>query len=372
MSKITDTIITKLVPGGKGIGRAKNKIVFVPEVIPGEQVRLKNITEKNDYLEAEPEQIITPSPHRRTPVCLLAGICGGCQWQHIEYDEQLQQKKNITTETLSRAQIQISNDFECVPSKEFHYRNRVQLHRDNDGKVGFMARKSNRIVPVDFCPIAVNHINNFLSNPPQGSQKRFLVMATDTSFANEETDKDKDLSVMIKGKTLHFSIECFFQSNMSLLDVFIDHITHALEGNILMDLYCGVGMYSSFLKDRFNHIIAVEENMTALNYAVKNLGQDENEFFGLRVEEWIDQGRNKQRADTVIVNPPRTGLSKKVSTFLGELGAPSLVYVSCSPVTLTRDMKHLLEANYSLKSLRLFDFYPHTPHVECVAKLVRK
>jgi 23S rRNA (uracil1939-C5)-methyltransferase len=179
------------------------------------------------------------------------------------------------------------------------------------------------------------------------------------------------IAATVLGKTIRFDLRCFFQSNLAMVEKLIPYALDGLSGEEALDLYCGVGLFGAFLKDRFARVLAVEENPISLEYALGNIG-DTHRFLRGRVEDLIREERGplaSGRPDAVVVDPPRDGLDAAVRDYLIAKRPPKLVYVSCNPVTLARDLKILLAAGFVLDDLRLFDFYPQTAHVEAVAKL---
>ncbi|MFC1668172.1 class I SAM-dependent RNA methyltransferase [Chlamydiota bacterium] len=362
--------IKKLVYGGQGIGFLDDKTVFVPQVLPGELVIINITGNRKKTLFAQLKKVLISSPHRRIPSCSLTDRCGGCNWQHIDYQEQLNQKTTLAQEVFNRiGKIQLT-DSDIISGDEFQYRNRMRFHRNNAHEIGLNMRESNTIVPIKNCPIAHETINEFLSNPPHGYLDQFTVFADTNWLANEEYDGDKELSVTVLGKPIFFTIKQFFQSNILMLEKMIPDITEGLSGNTLIDLYCGVGTFAAFLQDTFTKIILVEENIAALNYAAKNIPNKNSELYGISVENWIKIKKKQKTIDAVILNPPRTGLSSTVRQYLLTIRPTKIVYVSCNPVTQARDIRELISGGYTLEKITLFDFYPQTAHIESVAKLV--
>jgi 23S rRNA (uracil1939-C5)-methyltransferase len=185
----------------------------------------------------------------------------------------------------------------------------------------------------------------------------------------EGTTGEIDASIL--GRTIRFDLRCFFQSNVEMVEKLIPFALEGLKGEMALDLYCGVGLFGAFLKDAFARVLAVEENPISLEYALRNIG-DTHDFLRGRVEDLLGQERGMLascRPDAIVVDPPREGLDAAVRDFLIAKKPPRLVYVSCNPVTLARDLKILLARGFALDDLRLFDFYPQTAHVEAVAKL---
>lgn len=409
-------IIEKLVPGGDGLARHDGKVVFVPAVLPGEKVRARILEAKKDFARASLVEILEASPMRIEPPCPVAGRCGGCDWQHIDYAEQLRQKVAMTADALRRTGGLEFPGLAIEPGKPLRYRNRAQIHRDPGGRAGFLAKASHDIVPVTSCPVAHPALDTLLradgpadpgaagvaghrgSGPRQDERfaawahtlpasaggKDFLVSgAAGPSEPGYQPSgfSEPGFPVEILGREIHFDLRCFFQSNLEMLAKLLPYALDGLAGREAMDLYCGVGLFGAFLKDRFDRVVAVEENAVALAYARRNIGPGRTEsgrtesghlFLQGRLEDLIAEGRPElisARPEVILVDPPRPGLDAGVRAYLADKQPPRLIYVSCNPVTLARDLKTLLAEGFVLEDLRLFDFYPQTAHVEAVAKL---
>jgi 23S rRNA (uracil1939-C5)-methyltransferase len=416
--RILELTVEKLVPGGDGMARLDGKVVFIPAALPGERVRVRLFESKKDFARAEVLEILSSSPSRQEPPCPVAKICGGCDWQHIEYTEQLRQKIALTQDALKRTGGITFPGLIIEAWKPLGYRNRVQIHRDTQGRSGFLAKASHTIVPVNSCPVAHPALNilfaqggtdtlleaNALDAKADSSAmplvpKPSLTKALTTpnpgglrfpAWAHTPSESQADFlisgeagsaypgfSVKILDREIQFDLRCFFQSNVEMLAKLLPYTLEGLggvdglKGKEAMDLYCGVGLFGAFLQDRFDRVLAVEENTIALDYARKNMGP-QNIFLNGKIEDLIEARASKLmnfHPEVIVVDPPRPGLDKGVQAFLLEQNPQRLIYVSCNPVTLARDLKILLAGGYQLEDLRLFDFYPQTPHVEAVAKL---
>jgi len=171
------------------------------------------------------------------------------------------------------------------------------------------------------------------------------------------------------GRDIVFSVGCFFQSNLSVLSMLVPFAIDGLAGKRAADLYCGVGLFGAFLAQSFDRITAVESSTHSLSYARRNLVGDSHEFFPMSIEGWIESGAAGSSFDAAIVDPPRTGLSPEVRRWLRRSRPSRLVYVSCNPVTLARDLGELAGGSFDLDDVGLFDFFPQTSHVETVARL---
>jgi 23S rRNA (uracil1939-C5)-methyltransferase len=368
---VSELHIVKLVAGGEGLGFLEGKAVFVPGVLPGESVRVRLVEKRRDFDRAALLEVLTPSPRRVPPPCRLAGICGGCDWLHIGYEEQLTLKVAIVRETLRRTGRIERESIGIEPSPALASRNRAQIHRDGEGRLGYMAAGSNRIVAVQTCPIVALPIDGLFDGtlPAPEGLDRFTAFSDGAVVATEGIDDERDLSVRVCGRTISFSVGCFFQSNLAALEKLVPWVVQGLSGTAAADLYCGVGLFGAFLAERFSRIICVESSAMSLSYARGNIAGAISESHPMSVEQWIASGAARESFDAVVVDPPRAGLGVEVREWL--CGAPTnhLVYVSCNPVTLARDLGQLCAGGYVLEDLRLFDFYPQTSHVETVARL---
>ena len=370
-----DLAIEKLVAGGEGLGFNDGKAVFVSGVLPGERVSVETVESRADFSRAALRGILAASPQRCEPPCALAGICGGCDWLHISYPEQLAQKKAIALEALRRVGRIELEDAEIEGSLPLGYRSRIQIHRDEQGALGFMGARSNRVVPVTGCPVAAPAANRaFASDPPAGLT-RFTVFGWDLSYACEGVPGREELSVEVCGLPVAFSVRCFFQSNVSALEKLVAYVKGILDGALpqreaaVADLYCGVGVFGAHFFSAARGITSVEKDRLSISYAKRNVPRGRNKFYATSVENWSALGGSGRAFDAVVVDPPRAGLTRAVRRYLAERKPPLLVYVSCNPVTLARDLAFFLDSGFGLTSLRLFDFYPQTSHVEAVAAL---
>lgn len=370
---MSELAIVKLVAGGEGLGYVAGKAVFVPGVLPGEKVRVRVVERRRDFERAALLDVRERSPSRISPPCVLAGTCGGCDWLHIRYEEQLAEKVNIVREALLRTGRIGRETIEIEPSPPLGSRHRAQVHRDGKGRLGYMGAGSNHIVPVATCPIVVRPIDGIFkgSVPVPEGLDRFTVFSNGEDVAVEGIDDDRDLTTRVCGRDIVFSVGCFFQSNLAVLEKLVPWALEGVTGGAAADLYCGVGLFSSFLSERIPRIICVESSAMSLSYARRNVPGSAHEFYPMSVEQWISSGAARGPLDAAVVDPPRAGLAAEVRAWLCGAAPAKLVYVSCNPVTLARDLGELCSRAFVLDDLRLFDFYPQTSHIEAVAKLSR-
>lgn len=370
--------IEKLVSGGDGLAFHEGRAVFVPFALPGERVLASLRESRKDYARALLLDVLEPSPDRVPPPCRLYGECGGCDLQHLAYPGQLLAKAGLVSESFRRvAKLDIPEPT-VSPSLPFAYRNRIQLHLTPRGRLGFMRASSSSIVECGTCPVAVRSLQSWIEaragtdrafeeqKPFIVGKDRFIAFGTEDKVFLE--GRDGIVGVKVAGEDFRFHIKGFFQSNLYLLEHFVPEVMEGLEGGTAADLYCGVGLFSRFLAKRFSRLVCVEHNPYALELARENAPGPHNEYHALATEDWTKTDSARQRFDCVLVDPPRTGLAPEVKAWFAAAKPPLVVYVSCDPVTLARDSGELCAAGYELESLKVFDFYPQTHHIECHAR----
>ena len=360
--------VEKVVPGGDGLIRLNGKVVFVPGVLEGETVDIRLVSQGRRFSRGKLVQIIESSGKRVEPFCSHYGRCGGCNLQHLGYQDQLTLKESFVREHFQRlAGIDLPAGFHFVSSPPAGYRNRVQFHKASEG-AGFKMRGSDEILKLDHCPVLAGPLNAYLESGAIPKTERETFFADENRWWSESGKED--IEVVIGEKKISFRGDLFFQSNLTILPNLISFALQDVHGSHGMDLYCGVGLFSVFMKDHFKSITAIELNGEVESFYRKNMGDSPFEFFGQSLEKWIRRKGNK-KADFVLVDPPRTGLSPQARKFLIQLKVPQLSYVSCDPVTQARDTKELLAAGYDLIDIRGFDFYPQTHHMETVIRFRR-
>jgi 23S rRNA (uracil1939-C5)-methyltransferase len=292
----------------------------------------------------------------------------------------MREKEGILRDALGRiGGISCPPRIKTVPSPEYGYRNRVQFHCIPGTKqVGFKARKSGRVLPLKDCLVADEGIRQALHErrivPPKG-KRRFTVYSRNGVLLCE--GRDGPAAVVLKDRDIFMEAGAFFQSNAVLLEELIPDLCAAAcradPALPMADIYCGVGTFAAFLKERFSRIDLVEADAGALALARKNVPGSHNRYFLLTDEEWAGEMRRAASAvyGFVVADPPRQGLSPSLRRWLAEEGPPLLAYVSCDPATLARDSAVLCAGGYQLESAAFYDFYPQTPHVEALAIFVR-
>lgn len=365
--------VEKLVSGGDGLVRQDGLIVFVPGVLPGERIEYRPGRVRKGFSRGILIRILEPSPSRRQAPCELYGRCGGCDWMHLKDEAQGPLKAELVVEAFRRLGKQNIPLPSVVSGRPWAYRSRFQFHRSTEkGPLGLMGRGSDRVIPVRSCPVAAPGFDALLRNPPE----RWPLGRTNAFCVSGEAfweGQDRQVTLTVSGKRLVSSLDGFFQSNLELLPSLIAEVLDGLpkEGRRVLDLYGGAGLFGAFLADRFQTVVEVEQNEAALELARVNVSGPLHEFYPLTLEAWL-AGRNaaSEDLDGVVVDPPRTGLSADVTRWLGRHPTKNLVYVSCNPDTLARDAGLLIDSGWKLQTVKVFDFYPQTAHIEAVARFV--
>ena len=326
-------------------------------------------------------QLVTRSPVRVPALCSAYGDCGGCDLMHASYQAQKEFKKQIVRESFLRLAHFDPGELPLQDGPDWAYRTRIQLHKNDQGQVGFKARASERIVSVTGCPVAHAGLQELFA-PPKGSQAqqalqklrpgRWNAVAVEKSWRLE--GQDTQATVEVKNKRMVLSLSGFFQSNLIVLEALVDYVVESFPegGEEVLDFFCGSGLFGAFLAERFERVIGVEENEQALKLAKVNVQGPLNEFYASRLEDWLERHFERwapRPGPAVIVDPPRSGLSPRVKEFLVRHPPRRLVYVSCNPDTLARDAGFLKSKGFIPRDLTLFDFYPQTSHVEAALRL---
>ncbi len=323
-------------------------MVFVHATAPGETVRARVLTRKARFWTAEVIEILQPSPWRRTPPCPVANQCGGCCWQHVEYSEQVIQKRKILSASLRGLRKQ-GGEWEDLPFQpapnEFHYRNRIQLQNRN-GQFGFFTKRSHDLVTVDECWIADPQINSQLSNlKPQTAPKiEIAVNSQDGGFSQVNAAQNTVLKSLVLAR---------------------------IKGNPewVLDLYAGSGNFTGPLAEKLKSAIAAIELSAAAVQRGRRQIQNVTWHAG-DVAEVLQQLEPSKGAGLVLLDPPRLGCTVKVLEQLVRHAPKQIIYVSCNPTTFARDAEHLVRSGrYLVESVQGLDMFPQTEHVELVASL---
>lgn len=377
--------IERILPGGVGLAHAEGMTVFVYLAAPGDLVRVEVERTRAKVAFASIKEVIKPSPLRVEPPCPYFGRCGGCDFQQLGYETQLQTKVEIIRDCLHRlGGFDPVPDFEIQPSPhEWHYRARANWQFDRTtNELGYFERGSNRVCDVEFCAVLVpelqaelERVRRHLSEINPGKNIEAVASDEGVSVASDsEKLVARVVSRRIAGETYHFSAAGFFQINHDLLEPIINAAIGDAAGGLAVDLYCGVGLFTLPLSRRFKKVVGIESNPAATTFARQNLKLADltNALVETtRVGDWMQANSvSLGPVDFLLLDPPRTGAENKDIRGILELRPSQISYVSCDPATLARDLKKLVAAGYKLHSIKAFDMFPQTHHVETVVRLL--
>ncbi len=389
-------------------------VVMVPFTLPGEKVRVRVYRNHKNYSEADLLEVLTPSPHRQEPRCSLFGRCGGCQYQHLVYSEQLKWKQQQVTELLK---YMAGVEFPVAPviasPKEFGYRSKITPHfhaQENTGApgaplsaasgqdshdlpvpavnlppIGFL-KSGNRFALIDVptCPIATAEINAKLPEVrakthqrlAAGEYKRDATLLLRHAIEGVTTNYDAVVHEQVGALKLHFLARDFFQNNPFILPAFTGYVRAQAASSgakFLVDAYCGSGLFALSCAPAFEKVTGIEISATSIKFATENAAANgiTNTLFQAGDASQIFAGLTFPAADTaVVIDPPRKGCDEAFLTQLFAYGPRAVVYVSCDPATQMRDLKGFLAAGYTLSAVQPFDLFPQTRHLECVITLI--
>jgi 23S rRNA (uracil1939-C5)-methyltransferase len=398
--------VSGMAHGGDALARHEGKVVFVPYVLPGEEVVVELTEERANYSRARLVDVLTPSPDRVEPRCLHYGTCGGCHWQHIAYARQSALREEVLRSQLKRIarlpSVQVRPTL--AASDPWCYRNHVQLHLDAEGKLGFMGTDGRSVIPITECHI----MHELLWDTFVGLEIDFhelervslragiatgeqLVVLESGGAQAPAIEVDVPVScVLLLGdgtpvtyvgnsyvtegigdRSLRVSATSFFQANTSQTERLVRTVEQYLDPQgreCLLDIYCGVGTLGLALADSVSEVIGIDSNEAAIADAKFNAeGLTNVTFLQGSAEQVLPS--IEQSVDRVILDPPRQGASKECLAALTALAAPRIVYVSCDPATLARDVGRLEQSGYQLVEVQPVDMFPQTYHVEAVALL---
>jgi len=374
--------IEKLVYGGDGLARIEGRVVLVPFVLPGEVVRVEVERVKNDLFRGRLLEIVTPSPLRVPAPCPYFMRCGGCNYQHADYNTQVDQKRAILLEVLKRVgKIEYQGEVRAITGQPWAYRNRAQLHVSH-GAVGYFEHASQKLCAIDRCPIASPALNQAIEKL---SERVPQAETTVELFTNE-----RDIQVNVKDRVprsiyeqfasagagdpidysgFRVSLNSFFQVNRFMVDQLVDCAVGEQGGESAVDLYAGVGLFAMRLAAKFKRVTAVESQWSAFRDLEYNISQR-----SMPIEPKSDNAESylatlEAPPDLILADPPRAGLGKQVVRELIRVRAPRLTIVSCDPATLARDLQALLAAGYRIQEIALVDLFPQTFHLETIVQL---
>jgi 23S rRNA (uracil1939-C5)-methyltransferase len=434
MTQPVEFRIEKAVYGGDGLahlpatGRHSGKAVFIPFTLPGETVEASLLEEKRNFARAEAIHILTKSTQRVAPPCPYFAACGGCQYQHAQYEAQLAMKREILRETLSRAAVPLPQSINTLAGEQWAYRNRVRFAFTADGKLAYRSRASHALIEIASCPIAapvllttahaiaewslahpapvaLQEIELFTNHDESALlvtlyvEKEPEIQAAQTWLADLQaampapltglrmeaqngglepkliaSSGQNSLSYRVANTLYRVDAGAFFQINRHLLDRFVQLVNgYVPAAKLVWDLYAGVGLFARQLAARCERVHAVEIAPASQIALAHNLSGMHAEPITSTTLDYLKGNRERREArpDAIVLDPPRAGLGPEVTQLLNAIHAPEMVYVSCDPTTLTRDLKALTAERYRIEAITLVDMFPQTFHMETVVHLRR-
>jgi 23S rRNA (uracil1939-C5)-methyltransferase len=408
--------IEKAIYGGDGLARIPaGKTVFVPGTLPGELVEASIATDRRSFATGKLDAVLEPSAERVAPGCAYFPRCGGCQYQHANPAFQLQMKLDILKETMARAHVPVPGEIASLAGPAWGYRNRIRLQAKGP-KLGYLQRGSHTVLPVTHCPIAAPVLEQaiavvervagfeglceeveFFTNGEQdqllislwpGLQQRPSEQALEVfaervrvelpaligvglfTQTNTRYWGHRSLTYTVCGIPYQVSLGSFFQVNRFLLPELLQLVVQNRSGRTAWDLYAGAGLFARALD--FEFVTAVESEGFSSDDLNKNLESRPHQVVRSNTLDFLRrQSAAQVRPDLIVVDPPRAGLGKEICSHLSRIAAPNIIYVSCDPATLARDLQTLLESGYFLQTIQLVDMFPQTFHLETVTVLVR-
>ena len=389
-----DVTIDRIVGDGKGIGFADGKTVFVSRTAPGEHLRVRVIRETKNVVHAVPDKIYTASPMRITPEVEYEERAGVYDFIHIGYQDQLKLKVGMIEDALRRiAKLESVPEIEIVPSPDqFGYRSRAEFQVSAENSlVGYYAENSKTIVDIKRCPLCTDTVNLLLQTLRDdveaglvpAAAREYRAVATEFGTALEPTTTNR--SGMLQQKVgefeYRFTAESFFQANIPVAAELVKGVMQIAtqakaENGYALDLYAGVGLFSLPLAKLFKRIIAVESHKPALGWLKDNLkhgGFTRSKEIGVPVEHWVNGDVSRYgKVALMVFDPPRTGAVNRAIQGMIKIAPAHIAAVSCDPATFARDVRGLLDGGYELLSVKAYDMFPQTHHVEMLAHLKRK
>lgn len=393
----TNIKIEKISYDGKGIGYIDGKVAFVSNALPNEIVNAKIIKENKNYYECESLEIIEKSEKRVKPACPYFSECGGCSYMHVTHEDEVEYKVNALKEILKRNAVIDANVSTIISNNELGYRNKLSLKVENY-EFGFYKEESHEFIKIDDCLLASLAIRNIFKLKEYLKFKEgnilirsnfndeIIIKINSESSVDLNIEKLKEhiklVGIIINDKVIYgedffieqvhnyfykVNINSFFQINLNILDKVIN-LLREKEYNTVADLYCGVGTLGIPLKkQKLYGIEIVKEAVIDAIYNAKINKQDNKYLLGSA------EAINKINAkiDTIIIDPPRAGLNKKTLDFLINYQSDNLIYMSCNPMTLAKNLKSLSTV-YNIEEVFYLDMFPRTKHIECVSVLSRK
>lgn len=385
--------IERILPGGLGMARTLDATVLVALAAPGDRALVRVTSARRGVWFAEIEELLQPSPVRRAAPCRYFGACGGCDFQQLDYAAQLAAKAEIVRDCLRRiARVELEEIPIIAAPHEWHYRLRAEWQHDRARRrFGYFARGTHDVCDVDECLIIRPALQSLLTEMRSEAARNQIpenVFEYQAATGDEDSvslapsagaSATQEIELVVGAEIYRFDAECFFQANGALLPELIDSALAGAGGENCIDLYSGIGLFTLPLARKFARVTGVEASAHACRFAVANAARvtlanveivnaDTGAWLGKRIEKLESDRLDK--IDLMLLDPPRAGADTATLQSLLQLAPTRIVYVSCDPATLARDLRILLtDGRYELKSVTALDMFPQTHHVEVVAQL---
>ncbi len=386
-SKILEVKIERIVSGGFGLAFAEGLTIFVSLVVPEDFVRIRIDRIKKNVAFATLLEVIEPSKVRVIPRCEYFGVCGGCDFQQMSYEAQLEAKVSVIRDCLRRiGKINFLDEIPIIPCpNSFEYRTRAQFHLDvSTKKIGYFEPNSHLVCDVQNCAVLSPKMQETLTDFRQNitwedlwETQNEVEFSTDgnqiSRYSADIHNKIDELEFAVGKFKYVYNAETFFQGNLSLVEKLVDAAIGDFEGKWALDLYCGVGLFTLPLSAKFAKISGVEEHPKSIEFAKRNafqITEAEVNFECAAVGDWLTQNLEMlENVDLVLLDPPRSGAEKTTIENLIEIQPNEISYVSCDAPTLARDLRILTENQYEIQKITAIDLFPQTHHVETIVHL---
>jgi 23S rRNA (uracil1939-C5)-methyltransferase len=385
--EIVEVQVERILPGGAGLAHAGGRTILVGLAAPGDHLRVRIEQTRGKVSFAKILEVLTPSPVRVEPPCPYFGRCGGCDFQQLSYEAQLESKVEMIRDCLRRiARIEAPQEISITPSPlAWRYRSRAQWQHDSiTQRLGYFERGSHKVCDVAECPVLVPALQETLmdlrarlkegSLPEEVQEFQAVAGDEDASlFPSLNGEQTREVARRIAGENYRFNAAGFFQINHELLAPLIKAALADAHGETALDLYCGAGLFTLPLARRFTRVTGIEASAHAVAYARRNLSDAQLTNANVEcatVSSWLTQhGPRLAPVDYLLLDPPRAGAGDGTINAMLLLQPRRIAYVSCDPATLARDLKQLLNGGYHLDHIAALDMFPQTHHVETVAHL---
>jgi 23S rRNA (uracil1939-C5)-methyltransferase/tRNA (uracil-5-)-methyltransferase len=376
---------------GDGVGRIDNWVVFVPYTLPGERVRARVYRNDKNHSCADLVEVLEPSPERVEPQCPVFGYCGGCQYQHLNYEAQLKWKTEQVADLLRlQTGMQLPVKPAIASPVTYGYRSKItpHFHKPKDakiGNIGFLKVGSrSEVCDIRQCPIAMEPLNEALPlvrksvHQAAAQYRRGATILMRVSEGSVITNNNAICTEHVGDLTFNFLAGDFFQNNPYILPAFTGYVAEqacASGARYLVDAYCGSGLFALSLAHRFEKVLGVEVSETSADWARANArsnGIEHASFLAASAEAIFEQVDFPAEETAVVIDPPRKGCDMAFLNQLFAFGPKRVVYVSCNPATQIRDLAEFDKAGYKVTEVQPFDLFPQTKHLECVATLEKQ